>query len=179
MSANLINTAFSARDIYDNGVPQPGVTNRNDPGQLIIAGVVKSDEAEIHFGRVVAPFTLDVDNNKIFTNIDDADTKAAGIAVYSNDAIAGAAYGYYSAKEAIGVIERGFVVMETTQALVTTDTLTVSNGDGTTDLELIGKLSKSTGAGYSTVTGLRITKVYSSSLVEVEITGPIGLTPLS
>jgi hypothetical protein len=179
MADSPINTALSARDIYDNGTPQPGVILRHDPATLIIAGAVKSTTAEIHFGRVVAPFTLDASNNKLFENIDDAVTKAGGIAVFSNDAIAGAADGFYSAKEAISVLERGFVVVETDAALVTTDTLTVSNGDGSGDPEDIGKLSKSTGAGFSTVTNLRITKVFSSSLVEVEITGPIALTPLS
>jgi hypothetical protein len=174
-----INTALSARDLYDNGVPQPGKTMSHDPGDLRVAGAVKSDSNLIFFGRFVGAFTLDASNNRLFEELDDNDTKSGGVACFSDDAIIGALYGYYSPGEAIAVKERGFIIVETTQALVTTDTLTVYNGDGTSDPDNIGKLSKSTGAGYSTVTNVRISKVLSSSLVEIEILGPIGLTPLS
>jgi hypothetical protein len=171
------NDANSARALYDNGLPQAGKTISHDPGDQKVAGVLPDNE-EIFFGRVVAPFTLDANNNRVYTNIDDADTAAGGVACFSDDAIAGAASGKYSEFEAITVKERGPIVMETMVALVTTDTLSVFNGDGS-ESENIGKLAKASTAGYSAVTGLKIIKVLSSSLVEVQITGPIGLTPAS
>ncbi len=171
------NTTNSARSLYDGGTPQPGMTISNDPGELKVAGVCKEDET-IYFGRVIAPYTLDSDNNRIYENISDSTTASPGVSCFSHDAIALASSGAYSEFEAMTVKERGFIVMETKQALTTSSTLRVFNGDGS-EPEDIGKLGSTNGSGYSTVTsGLRLVKVLSSTLVEVEITGPIVLSPI-
>lgn len=168
-------TTNAGRSLYDNGIPLPGKITRTDPGQLIIAGFVSS--AKMPFGRVVAKYEDDSTGEKSFAPIDNTTTESDGIAVYSSDAIEDQENLQYSQNEACGIINRGFVVIETAENIDPSDTtLTVINGENSGDEDDVGKLAHTTGTGYSVVTGLRVSKRLSSTLVEVHVKDTVTLT---
>jgi hypothetical protein len=169
-------TANQGRSLYSQGTPLPGEVVRHDPGELIIAGQAGG---AIPFGRIVGQFVLATDGIKTYEPIDETSTKAGGASVYSTDAITDPEALEYAEDEACGVMERGFVVLETYEGLALDNTaLTVVNGEGTTsDADDVGKISQQTGEGFSVVTNLRLVRKFSDALAEFHITGPIALTP--
>ncbi len=172
--------ALSGRSLYSEGTPQPGQRLRNDPGEVVLHGYTAGD---LPFGRLVGPFVIQTDGQRLFAPITDATTKSDGISCFSWDAVKAAGTQdiegefKYSANEAVGVLNRGNIVMECAEDLALDNTaLTVVNGAGSsgTDDE-IGMLAQTTGDGYSTTTGLRLIRKISATLAEVKVDGPIVL----
>lgn len=168
-------TTNSGRSLYDSGEPLPGKVVINDEGEKIVAGYV---DADLPFGRFVAPYNLQVDGKtKLFSALDETDTGSEGVSVYSFDAVTAQSDLKYSANEAVGVMKEGFIVVETAEDLVLDNTpLTIVNGEASGQTEDVGKIAQTTGVGYSTATGIRLVEKISSSLAIVELLGPIALT---
>lgn len=163
--------ARSGKSIYDAGIPLPGKETRNDPGTVKKAAFTTT---VIPFGRILAPFILQSSNNKLVAELGTSDTLSDGISVYSFDAIDAQENLSYSPDEAVTVMSKGTIIVEAAEDLALDNTpLTVINATGSAPD--IGKVSQTTGSGFSTTTNLRLVKKYSATLVEIEITGPIAL----